>query len=536
MVSYVVITGGVVSSVGKGIFSASLGCLFKSRGLQVTIQKLDPYINVDAGTMNPYQHGEVFVTEDGAETDLDLGHYERFIDENLARENNCTMGKIYGAVVERERRGDYLGDTVRVIPHVTDEIKGQIRNVASDGESHRIVIIEIGGTVGDIESLPFLEAIRQLKKDVGPGRAVYLHVTLVPHLVPSGELKTKPTQHSVRDLRSIGLVPDFIIARTSVPLSTSMIEKIALYCDVEPDHVIQNRDLEHIYELPLHLLEQKLDERIMRLLNIPVTPPAMDEWRDWVMELKKEKPVVKVGLVGKYVELRDAYLSIIEAVRHASVKCGVSVNLVRIDAENLLMGPVEEILSTLDGIIVPGGFGGRGIEGKIGAIRYAREGKVPFLGLCYGLQGAILEFARNVCGLEGANSVEVDAHTSCPVIHQLPGQEDIKEKGGTMRVGSYLCEVKEGTKAYAAYGAPLIHERHRHRYEVNNEYIPALTSHGLVVSGVNPGSGLVEIIELADHPWFLACQFHPEFKSRPMKPHPLFVDFLKAVSAAKGIS
>jgi CTP synthase len=537
MVTYVFITGGVVSSVGKGILSASLGCLFKSRSIHVTIQKMDPYINVDAGTMNPYQHGEVFVTDDGAETDLDLGHYERFIDESLSQDNNVTMGQIYGAVIELERKGEYLGDTVRVIPHVTDEIKRRILSIVEDDGRDHIVIVEIGGTVGDIESLPFLEAIRQIKKDVGPHRAVYLHVTLVPHLAPSGELKTKPTQHSVRELRSIGLKPDFIICRTVVPLSVSMIEKIALYCDVEPEDVIQSRDLEHIYELPLLLLEQKLDEKVLKLLHFPSPEPAaMEEWRSWVSALKKPRQSLHVALVGKYIELKDAYISITEALNHACVYCGVEADMIRVDAELLGKDDVREHLSRVDGILVPGGFGTRGIEGKIEAIRFARENKIPFLGLCYGLQAAVIEYARNVCGLKGANTVEIDPATPYPVIHQMASQKKVKAKGGTMRLGAYPCSIREGTNAHAAYGTTLVSERHRHRFELNNDFMTKLESQGMVISGCNRESSLAEIVEIPGHPWFLACQFHPEFKSRPRAPHPLFVHFVKALCTTKGIA
>jgi CTP synthase len=534
MVKYVFITGGVVSSVGKGILSASLGCLFKSRDIHVTIQKMDPYINVDAGTMNPYQHGEVFVTDDGAETDLDLGHYERFIDESLSQDNNVTMGQIYGAVIELERKGDYLGDTVRVIPHVTDEIKRRILSIVEDDGQDHIVIVEIGGTIGDIESLPFMEAIRQLKKDLGPHRTVYLHVTLVPHLIPSGELKTKPTQHSVREMRSIGLKPDFIICRTSVPLSVSMIEKIALYCDVEPEDVIQNRDLEHIYELPLLLLEQRLDEKVLKLLHFPtLRPAAMEEWRKWVCALKEPRKSVKIALVGKYIELKDAYISISEALKHACVHCGVDAELLRIDAEMLNAPEAREILSQVDGILVPGGFGSRGIEGKIEAIRFARENGIPFLGLCYGLQAAAIEFARNVCEMKGANTVEIDPATPYPIIHQMASQKKVKSKGGSMRLGAYPCTIKEGTRAHEAYGSLLVSERHRHRFELNNDFVSQLEAKGLTVSGLNRESSLAEIIELPDHPWFLACQYHPEFKSRPRTPHPLFVNFVKAVTEKK---
>lgn len=535
MVSYIFITGGVVSSVGKGILSASLGRLFKSRNMKVTIQKLDPYLNVDAGTMNPYQHGEVFVTEDGAETDLDLGHYERFIDEDLSQDNNVTMGRIYGAVVERERRGDYLGETVRVIPHVTDEIKQRILKVADDDDSNRIVIVEVGGTVGDIEGLPFLEAIRQLKKDVGHHRTVDIHITLVPHLAPSGELKTKPTQHSVRELRSIGLKPDFIVCRTSIPLSISMIEKIALYCDVNPEDVIQSMDIEHIYELPLLLLQQGLDEKILKMLNLPIEPPSIEEWKNLVNKLKAPRKTIKIALIGKYIELKDAYLSVSEAVHHSALHCGVNPEIIRIDAENLLTSDAGEILKDIDGILVPGGFGSRGMDGKIEAIRYARESKMPYLGLCYGLQSAVIEYARNVCKMKEAHTVEIDPDTKFPVIHELPGQNELIAKGGTMRLGSFDCKLKEGSKAHKAYGRQVVSERHRHRYELNNAFLPVLTKAGLIASGINPESNLVEIIELHDHPWFVACQFHPEFKSRPAKPHPLFLHFIKAICERKGL-
>jgi CTP synthase len=523
---YIFVTGGVVSSVGKGIVTSSLGGLLKSRGFRVTIQKLDPYLNVDAGTMNPYQHGEVFVTEDGAETDLDLGHYERFIEENLRANNNITTGKVYSTVIKKERNGDYLGDTVRVIPHITDQIKEEVRKVAID-TSTDISLVEVGGTIGDIEGLPFLEAIRQFKKDVGERNVLYIHLTLVPHLGAAGELKTKPTQHSVKELRAIGISPDIIICRTQKSLTKEMRSKIALYCDVDDRAIIESKDLETIYESPLLLEEQGLGDYVLEKLQLPPTPPRLDDWRELVRRIKSPEHRVVIGLVGKYVELKDAYLSIAESLQHAAAAHGVAVDIMRIDAEDVHPEAVEETLGKVHGILVPGGFGSRGIEGKIAAIQFARETGMPFFGICYGLQWAVVEYARNVLGWKNANSTEVDVDSSHPVIDLIPEQRHLREKGATMRLGAYECHITPGTKAFEAYGQKAISERHRHRYEVNNQYRNDLESSGLKVSGVNPTKGLVEIIELPNHPWFVACQFHPEFKSRPSRPHPLFFHFMK---------
>lgn len=526
---YIFITGGVVSSLGKGITAASLGCLLKSRGFRVSIQKLDPYINVDPGTMNPIQHGEVFVTDDGAETDLDLGHYERFIDFNLTKNNNVTTGKIYWSVINKERRGDYLGGTVQVIPHITNEIKESITRVARD-QNVDVVITEIGGTVGDIESLPFLEAIRQLKIELGKENVCYLHVTLMPYLVASGELKTKPTQHSVKELRSIGIQPDLIVCRTEHALSGDLRDKIALFCDVKVNDVIENSSVSNIYEVPLLLKAQGLDVKVLNKLGLPVKEAKLEEWEAMVQKINSLQDKVKIVLVGKYVSLKDAYLSVIEALRHAGVYNNVEVDLEYIDAEKVeeyaRKGKVGELLEGADGILVPGGFGDRGIEGKIETIRFARENKIPFLGLCLGLHCAVIEAARNLCGLKGAHSTEFDPHTAYPVIDILPEQQGIAQKGGTMRLGLYPCKLVTGTKAHDAYGKEIVSERHRHRYEVNNSFREELQKAGLVFSGISPDGRLVEIIELRNHPWFVATQFHPEFKSRPNRPHPLFREFV----------
>ncbi|SHM15220.1 CTP synthase [Caldanaerovirga acetigignens] len=526
---FIFITGGVVSSLGKGITAASLGRLLKSRGLSVFMQKFDPYINVDPGTMSPYQHGEVFVTEDGAETDLDLGHYERFIDINLTRDSNVTTGQIYWSVITKERRGDYLGATVQVIPHITNEIKERITRIARLS-SPDVVITEIGGTVGDIESLPFLEAIRQLKVDVGKDNVLYIHVTLVPYLGSAGELKTKPTQHSVKELRSIGIQPDIIVCRTEKRLPRELKEKIALFCNVEPEAVIQNYDVKSIYEVPLVLKKEGLDEVVAKKLGFDGRKADLSEWEAMVEKVKNPSNKVTIALVGKYVELHDAYLSVAEALCHGGIANDARVDIKWVHSEELESGGVkiEEALSDVDGILVPGGFGDRGIEGKIKAIRYARENKVPFFGICLGMQCAVIEYARNVCGLEGAHSTEFKPSTPHPVIDLLPEQKDVKEKGGTMRLGRYPCRLVPGTKAREAYGEEMIDERHRHRYEFNNDYRDTLEKFGMVIAGQSPDGRLVEIIEIKDHPWFVGVQFHPEFKSRPNRPHPLFRDFVKA--------
>ena len=527
MTKFIFVTGGVVSSLGKGITAASLGRLLKSRGLKVAIQKFDPYINVDPGTMSPYQHGEVFVTDDGAETDLDLGHYERFIDINLTKNSNVTTGKVYWAVISKERRGDYLGGTVQVIPHITNEIKERILRVAKESNPD-VVITEIGGTVGDIESLPFLEAIRQLKNDVGKDNVLYIHVTLVPTLKVTGELKTKPTQHSVKELRSIGIQPDVIVARAEQPLSKDITEKIALFCDIDKNAVIQAIDANNIYEVPLKLREEGLDDIVIKKLGLSCGEPDLTEWEQLVNRYKNPKFEVTVGIVGKYVSLPDAYLSVAEALRHAGIFHETKINIRWIDSEVLEKEPLEKHLSNLDGILVPGGFGDRGIEGKIAAIRYARENKVPFLGLCLGMQTAVIEFARHVAGLKDANSSEFKPEGLHSVIDLLPEQKEVEQLGGTMRLGLYPCKLVPGTKAAEAYGEEIIYERHRHRYEFNNEYREMLTELGLIISGTSPDGRLVEIIEINEHPWFVATQFHPEFKSRPNRPHPLFRDFIGA--------
>ncbi len=526
MTKFVFVTGGVVSSLGKGITSASLGCLLKSRGLKVAIQKFDPYINVDPGTMSPYQHGEVFVTDDGAETDLDLGHYERFVDINLSKSSNVTTGKIYWSIISKERKGDFLGGTVQVIPHVTNEIKERILRVLKESKPD-VVITEIGGTVGDIESLPFLEAIRQMKGDIGRENVMYIHVTLVPYLRVTGELKTKPTQHSVKELRSIGIQPDVIVCRSEKPLSRDLEEKIALFCDIDKDAVIQAVDASTIYEVPLLMKAEGLDDIVIERLGLKCRDVEMKEWTEIVERIKNPKYRTTIAIVGKYVELPDAYMSVAEALRHAGLYHNSAIDIKWINAVELEKGadPAGKHLASADGIIVPGGFGDRGIEGKIKAITYARENRIPFLGICLGMQCAVIEFARHI-GLKKANSSEFDPQTPYPVIDLLPEQKDIEEKGGTMRLGLYPCKLVEGTRAYSSYKEDLIYERHRHRFEFNNEYRDQLTARGMVISGTSPNDRLVEIIELADHPWFVGIQFHPEFKSRPNRPHPLFRDLV----------
>ena len=525
-VKYIFVTGGVVSGIGKGITAASLGRLLKNRGLRVTIQKFDPYINIDPGTMSPYQHGEVYVTDDGAETDLDLGHYERFIDENLTKNSNFTTGKIYNSVISKERRGAYLGRTVQVIPHITNEIKEDIFKVANEGNTD-VVITEIGGTVGDIESQPFLEAIRQVSGDVGKANSMYIHVTLVPYLTSSGEQKSKPTQHSVKELLSIGIQPDIIVCRSEVPLERDLKAKIGLFCNVSTDCVIENLNADTIYDVPIMLEKQSLSDKVCERLGIDAPPPDLEEWKALVNRVKSLTKKVKIALVGKYVALHDAYLSVAESLRHAGFDCGAEVDIDWIDAEEVTPDTAEDLLKGADGILVPGGFGQRGIEGKIEAIRYARENKVPFFGICLGMQLAVVEFARNVAGLEGAHSSELDPDTPYPVIDIMPEQKDISDKGGTMRLGAYPCVLKEDTFSKAAYNTDNISERHRHRFEMNTAYRDKLADAGLVIAGTSPNNKLVEIAELKDHPWFVGVQFHPEFKTRPTSPHPLFKQFVE---------
>ena len=532
MAKHVFVTGGVVSSLGKGLTAASLGRLLKNRGLRVMMQKLDPYINVDPGTMNPFQHGEVFVTEDGGETDLDLGHYERFIDENLLKASNITTGAIYQSVIAKERRGDFLGDTVQVIPHITNAIKQRIRSLAEDSGAD-VLITEIGGTVGDIESLPFLEAIRQLKTELGRDDTCYIHVTLVPYMGPAEELKTKPTQHSVRELRSIGIHPDAIVCRSDRPISPGLKRKISMLCDVGMDAIVSAVDSNNIYEIPLVLRDEGLDDFVMDRLRIAGdSPPDLDAWKDLVARIDSADRSVKIGIIGKYVTLPDAYLSVVESLKHAGFAHGRQVEITWVASDDLETADMDATLGHLDGILIPGGFGVRGVEGKIRAVQYAREHAIPFFGICLGLQCAVVEFARNVAGLEDANSSEFGS-SEHPVVDILIGQ-DLEKLGGTMRLGAYLCKLAPGTKAEAAYGKEVITERHRHRYEVNPRFRRKLEDAGLVCSGESPDGTLVEIIELPDHPWFVAGQFHPEFKSRPDRPHPLFRDFVGAAIAHSG--
>lgn len=529
MTKYIFVTGGVVSSLGKGITAASLGRLLKSRGLTVTIQKFDPYINIDPGTMSPYQHGEVYVTEDGGETDLDLGHYERFIDINLSKSSNVTAGKIYLSVINKERKGDYLGSTVQVIPHITNEIKERIYRLGKEDNAD-VVITEIGGTVGDIESLPFLEAIRQVKKEIGRDDVLYLHVTLVPYIHAAGELKTKPTQHSVKELRSIGIHPDVIVCRTEHEISADMRDKLALFCDIDVDAVIQNKTAASIYDVPKMLADEGLDRIVMEKLHLKASEPDMVAWDEMVDQIHSLSKTVTIAVVGKYVALHDAYLSVTEALCHAGIRNDATIKIEWVNAEEIEDPETDlmAVFSGVSGILVPGGFGDRGIEGKIKAIRYARENKVPYFGLCLGMQTAVIEFARNVCGLEGAHSTEFNENTPHPVIDIMSDQVEVEQKGGTMRLGVYPCKVTEGTLTYKAYDDEIIYERHRHRFEFNNAYRQKLSECGLVIGGTLPSGRLVEVIELKDHPWFVGTQFHPEFKSRPTKPHPLFRDFVAA--------
>ncbi len=532
-VKYIFVTGGVVSSLGKGIASASLGLLLKNRGLKVNLQKFDPYINVDPGTMNPFQHGEVFVLDDGAETDLDLGHYERFIDESLSRDNNLTSGQIYEAVINKERKGDYLGGTVQVIPHITNEIKERIKKVSKiDGEVD-VVITEIGGTVGDIEGLPFLESIRQMGLEYGPKNTLYIHLTLVPYIESAGEVKTKPTQHSVKELREIGIQPNIILCRTSLPLTKAIKDKIGLFCNVPSEAVIQAIDVESIYEVPLLFHKEGLDDLVVEHLDLKCDKPKIREWEKMVERTKNPKYFTRIGICGKYTHLKDAYKSIIEAFTHAGVENDSRVELKWIDSEDLEQESAEKILGDIDGLLIPGGFGERGIKGKIEAIKFVRENKIPFLGICLGMQCAVIEFARNICHLEKAHSYEFDPETPYPVIHLMPDQENITKMGGTMRLGAYPCELEKGSLSHKAYEKLQINERHRHRYEFNNEFRETLIQAGLRLTGLSPDGRLVEIIELSNkepsgHPWFVAVQFHPELKSRPTRAHPLFRDLLKA--------
>ncbi|MFD0868167.1 CTP synthetase [Chlamydia abortus] len=534
MTKYIFVTGGVVSSLGKGITAASLGRLLKNRGLKVTIQKFDPYINVDPGTMSPYQHGEVYVTDDGAETDLDLGHYERFIDINLTKNSNVTTGKIYSSVISKERRGEYLGGTVQVIPHITNEIKERVFRAGKEAKSD-VVITEIGGTVGDIESLPFLEAIRQIKSDIGRENVMYIHVTLIPYIKAAGEVKTKPTQHSVKELRSIGIQPHIIVCRTEHPLAEDLKRKIALFCDIDANAVVECLDADTLYEIPLMMRDQGLDEIVVNHLKLNCGKPDMTEWEQMVEKVKGLKHQTEIAIVGKYVALHDAYLSIVEALSHAGFDSETEVKIRWVDAEEVQESNVDEVLRGVHGILVPGGFGDRGIEGKVAAIKYAREKQIPFFGICLGMQVAVVEFARSIAKLEGANSSEINPTTPYPVIDLLPEQKDIEDLGGTMRLGLYPCKLAAGSLALRCYQKELVYERHRHRYEFNNEYRELIEKAGLKISGTSPDGRLVEIIELPDHPWFLAVQFHPEFTSRPNRSQPLFREFVKAAFNYSGM-
>ncbi|MCH7927796.1 MAG: CTP synthase [Candidatus Dadabacteria bacterium] len=524
---FIFVTGGVMSSLGKGLAAASIGCLLECRGLKVTIQKLDPYINVDPGTMNPFQHGEVYVTDDGAETDLDLGHYQRFTNCKLTQKNNFTTGSIYDAVISKERRGEYLGDTVQVIPHITDEIKSRVLDLAEDD---LIVIVEIGGTVGDIESLPFLEAVRQLRTDLGKENTLFVHLTYVPYLSAAGELKTKPTQHSVKDLLQIGIQPDILLCRTDRFLSKDLKRKIALFCNVEQKAVITAKDVEVIYDVPLIFQKEGLDDIITEYLNIWTRKPQMDSWTELSNRVKNLKNKVTIGVVGKYVSQQDAYKSLHEALAHGGYANDTKVQIRYVDSEDIESKGIDGLLEGVNGILVPGGFGKRGFEGKISAAAYARNNNVPFFGICLGMQMALVEYSRNVCGIKDAHTKEFASDICNPVIDLMEDQKSLEEKGGTMRLGAYPCVIKDDTFAYKAYKTNNISERHRHRYEVNNKYREVLEQSGLILSGLSPDKNLVEMIEIKEHPWFLGCQFHPEFKSKPLSPHPLFVDFIKSAT------
>ena len=529
-VKYVFVTGGVVSGLGKGITAASLGRLLKARGYKVTMQKFDPYINIDPGTMNPIQHGEVFVTDDGAETDLDLGHYERFIDESLTKNSNVTTGKIYWSVLQKERRGDFGGGTVQVIPHITNEIKSRFhRDFTSDETS--IAIIEVGGTVDDIESQPFLESIRQFQHDVGHENAILIHVTLIPYLRASGEMKTKPTQASVKELQGMGIQPDVIVCRSELPLDNGIKDKIALFCNVPSDHVLQNLDVEYLYEAPLAMEKEHLAQVVCDCLKLDCPEPDLEDWKAMVNALRHPTKEVNIALVGKYIQLHDAYISVVEALKHGGIAQHATVNIKWVDSELLNNSNVEEVLGDMDGILVPGGFGDRGIEGKITAIEFARIRKIPFLGLCLGMQLSVVEFARHVVGYNDAHSIELDPNTTHPVIALLPEQDGIEDIGGTLRLGSYPCVLDKSSLAYKLYGEETIHERHRHRYEFNNDYRKVLTENGMMLSGISPDGRIVEMVELPDHPFFIGTQAHPELKSRPNRPHPLFRGFVEAAVA-----
>ncbi len=527
MPKYIFVTGGVVSSVGKGITTASLGRMIKNRGASISIMKLDPYLNVDPGTMSPYQHGEVFVTDDGAETDLDLGHYERFIDENLSRASNVTTGQIYSSVIAKERRGDYLGGTIQVIPHITNEIKHRIQLASRQHESD-VVIVEVGGTVGDIEGQAYIEAIRQMRRDVGRGNSLYIHVTLLPQLGATGEIKTKPTQQSVRELRSFGIQPDVIVCRSDTEIPEDTREKIALFCDVDPEAVIGMPTASTIYEVPLMLERAGLGRYVARAFNLPEVPDLCD-WEQMVDRIREEKRTIRIGLVGKYVELRDAYISVTESLMHAGLHHDLDVEVVWINSETATGEEMERELRRVSGVVVPGGFGPRGIEGKVHAVKFARERNIPYFGLCYGLHMAVIEAARNLLGLEGANSTEIDPQTPYPVIDLMPNQHGV-DMGGTMRLGLWPCQLRSGTITQAAYGMDSVSERHRHRFEVNNDYRERLEEVGFIVSGASPDNNLAEIMEFRDHPFFVGVQFHPELRSRPNRPHPLFLKFIEAAS------
>ncbi len=526
-VKYVFVTGGVVSGLGKGITAASLGRLLKARGYTVTMQKFDPYINLDPGTMNPIQHGEVFVTDDGAETDLDLGHYERFIDESLTKNSNVTTGKIYWTILQKERRGDFGGGTVQVIPHITNEIKNRFYRNFTAKDTH-IAIIEVGGTVGDIESQPFLEAIRQFQHDIGHENAILIHVTLIPYIKASGELKTKPTQASVKDLQGMGIQPDIIVCRSEHPLDQGLKDKIALFCNVPSDHVMQNLDVEYLYEAPLAMEQEGLATVACECLNLDCPNPNLDDWKQMVNDLRHPDKEVTIALVGKYTQLHDAYISVVEALKHGGIASHATVTIQWVDSELLHAENADEILGDAQGIIVPGGFGDRGVEGMIAAANYARTNGIPYLGLCLGMQVAIIEFARNICGMHDAHSIELNPHTTHPVISLMPDQDGIEDIGGTLRLGSYPCVLDKSSKSFVLYGEETIHERHRHRYEVNNDYRNALSDHGMNLCGISPDGRIVEMIEIPDHPWFIATQAHPELKSRPNRPHPLFKGFVEA--------
>lgn len=530
---YIFITGGVVSGLGKGITAASLGRLLKSRGLKVTAQKLDPYLNVDPGTMNPVQHGEVFVTDDGAETDLDLGHYERFIDESLSQNSNLTSGRVYWKVISDERKGVYGGQTIQIIPHVTNEIKRYINRNADTGAD--VCLVEIGGTIGDIESQPFLEAIRQFAVEAGRENCLFIHVTLVPYLAASDELKSKPTQHSVKEMLSIGISPDIIVCRTEHPLTDDIKNKIALFCNVDKECVIENNNCDILYAVPMMLKEQHMDDVVIKKLGIECGEPNLEDWENMLYALRNPKQTVKIAMVGKYVELHDSYISVNEALKHGGIETRSAVDIDWIDSETLEGDDVnlDDILGDVDGILVPGGFGSRGIEGKINACQYARTHGIPYLGICLGMQIAIIEFARHVLGMNGANSAEINPDTPFPVIDILPEQKEVTDMGGTMRLGQYPCTLNPESKSYELYGASMIYERHRHRYEVNNDYRNDLLSGGMIFAGTSPDNHIVEMVEIPNHPWFVACQFHPEFKSRPNKPHPLFRGFVTAASKHK---